>query len=125
MKKNIITLTTEVLSLASTIKVRGMEVPLKNGGTIIGGIDHTSVYGGSDLLEDVSMAIGCYEERDKSTDESPNGIRFDVELEDKMYDMHNFVMDNLEHIETLIHYWSNKGGLTPGKYNTVTLQKVE
>ena len=75
MRKNIITLTKEALALCATIKVREMELPSEiAGGTVIAGIEKTSVYGGSDLLEDVSMAIGCYELRDKDSDESPNGI---------------------------------------------------
>lgn len=126
MRKNIITLTKEALDLCATIKVREMELPSEiAGGTVIAGIEKTSVYGGSDLLEDVSMAIGCYELRDKDSDESPNGILFDEDLENKMYTLHEFVMDNLVNIETLIHYWSNKGGLTPGTYDTITLQKID
>lgn len=125
MKKNRIVLTKEILALSSTIRIREMGVANGNLGTVIAGIDSTSIYGGSDLLEDVSMAIGCYDDRIKDTDENPNGIRFDETLEDKMYDLHNFVMENIETIENLIHYWSNKGGLSPGTYNTVTLQKVE
>lgn len=125
MKKNRINLTKDVLSLASTIRVRELGIPSDKCGTIVAGIESISVYGGSDLLEDVSMAIGRYDERNKDTDENPNGIRFDETLEDEMYELHKFVMDNIEVIECLIHYWSNKGGLTPGTYNTVTFQKVD
>lgn len=125
MKKNRINLTKDALSLASAIRVRELGVPNGTYGTIVAGIESTSVYGGSDLLEDVSMAIGRYEERNKDTDENPSGIRFDESLEDEMFDLHRFVMDNIETIENLIHYWSNKGGLTPGTYNVVTLQKEE
>ena len=62
MKKNRIVLTKEILALSSTIRIREMGVANGNFGTVIAGIDSTSVYGGSDLLEDVSMAIGGYDD---------------------------------------------------------------
>lgn len=127
MKKNLLTLTDEVLALASTIKVREMDIPSNTimGSSIVAGIENKSVYGGSDVLEDVSLALGCYDKHDVDSEENSNGIQFEKSLEDKMFDIHEFVMDNLINIETLIHYWSNKGGLTAGTYNVVTLQKVE
>ena len=124
MKKNRIELTEDVLKLISTIKVRRIEVPNEIGnGMYIAGIDNASTYGGSDLLEDVSMALSCYDQHIEGTESNANGILFDEELENKMYDMHEFVIEHLYEIEALVHYWSNKGGLTPGVYNTLTFQK--
>lgn len=126
MKKNRLVLTEEILKLVSTIKIRDVDLPSDMmGGRIVAGIESNSVYGGSDLLEDVSRAIGIYEEKIDGTEENSNGIQFDIDTENKMYDMHEFVMNNLIDIENLIHYWSNKGGLKPGTYHTITLEKLE
>ena len=126
MKKNRITLTDEILSLVSAIKIREADFPSDMiGGRFIAGIESNSVYGGSDLLEDVSMAIGVYDERVVGSEENANGVQFDASLENQMFDMHEFVMKNLITIEHLIHYWSNKGGLKPGTYNTITMEFVE
>ena len=125
MKKNRITLTDEMLKLVSTIKIYDTDLPSGTpGGRIIAGIESNSVYGGSDLLEDVSMAIGLYDEHINGTEEDPEGISFNKDIADKMYDMHDFVIKNLIVIEHLIHYWSNKGGLTEGTYDTITMQKI-
>ena len=124
MKKNRITLTEDTLKLISVIKLREADFPSEiKGGRFVAGIESNSVYGGSDLLEDVSMAIGVYDERIDGTDENPEGISFSLDIEEKLYAMHEFVMNNLIDIEHLMHYWSNKGGLTPGTYNTKTFEK--
>lgn len=126
MKKNRITLTDEMLKLASAIKIYDADFPSSiPGGRYVAGIESNSVYGGSDLLEDVSMAIGIYDEHEIGTEENADGIVFSKELQDKMYDMHEFIMNNLITIEQLIHYWSNKGGLSAGTYNTITMQKID
>jgi hypothetical protein len=72
------------------------------------------------------MAIGCYDKRVEGSEDESHGIIFeDEELENKMYDMHEYIMKNITDIENLLHYWSNKGGLTEGTYNTITLQKED
>ena len=123
MKKNRIKITKDVLDLVTTIKVR--ETDFNEGiGHFVAGIDAKSVYGGSDLLEDVSLALGCYDKRIIGTEDDNTGIIFeDKELQDKMFDLHEFVMKHIVDIENLIHYWCNKGGLTEGTYNTITFQK--
>ena len=125
MKKNRIKLTKEAIDLVTTIKVR--ETDFNEGiAHYVAGIDANSVYGGSDLLEDVSMAIGVYDQRIAGTEENSCGITFaDKELMDRMFDLHEFVMKHIVDIENLIHYWSNKGGLSEGTYNTITMQKEE
>lgn len=125
MKKNIITLTDEMLSLISCINIREMDYELDDNETsVIAGIENKSIYGGSDILEDISRAIGCYDKHIAGTEENPSGIQFDEELENKMYDMHEYILENIVDIENLLHFWSNKGGLTSGSYNTVTFQKI-
>lgn len=126
MKKNIITLTNEMLSLISCINVREMDYELDdNGTTVIAGIENKSIYGGSDILEDISRAIGWYDKHIGGTEENPNGIQFDEDVENEMYDMHEYIIENIVYIENLLHYWSNKGGLTSGSYNVMTLQKID
>jgi hypothetical protein len=124
MKKNRITLTEEILKLASSIKVRDVEIPSEiSGNTYIAAIENASVYGGSDLLEDASMILGFYDEHIEGTEENSNGVQFDAETENKIFTLHEFIIENLITIEELIHYWSNKGGLKPGTYNTITMER--
>lgn len=124
MIKNRITLTEDVLKLASAIKIRDVEIPSEiSGNTYIGAIENASLFGGSDLLEDASMILGIYDEHIEGTEENSNGVQFNADVEDKIYTLHEFIVENLIVIEGLIHYWSNKGGLKPGTYNTITMER--
>ena len=124
MKKNRITLTEDILKVVSTIKVFPVEIPNEfNNGKYIAAIDNKSTYGGSDVLEDISYALSCYDEHEEGSENNSNGLVFSEDLENKMYDIHEFIIEHLVEIETLMHYWSNKGGLKPGTYNTITMEK--
>lgn len=124
MKKNRITLTEKNLQLISTIKMRKIEIPSNfNNGKYIIGAEDISLFGGSDLLFDASMALGCYDKHIEGTSENYNGIQFPPEVENEIFDMYEFIVNNIDTIESLVHYYSNKGGLTPGTYNTITFEK--
>lgn len=124
MKKNRITLSEKILKLVSAIKLRPIDLPSNfNNGKYIIGAEDISLYGGSDLLVDASMILGCYDEHIKGTTENYNGIQFPPEIENEIFDMHEFIVNNIDTIESLVHYYSNKGGLTPGTYNTITYEK--
>lgn len=124
MKKNRITLTDDILKLVSVLTVREIDLPSDfNNGRYICGLENYSLYGGSYLLEDMSRALGIYDQRIEGSEDESTGVTFDEETENMMYDLHDFILKNLITIENLLHYWSNKGGLTAGTYNTITFQK--
>jgi hypothetical protein len=124
MKKNRITLTDDILKLVSVLTVREIDLPSDfNNGRYICGLENYSLYGGSYLLEDMSRALGIYDKRIEGSEDESTGVAFDEETENMMYELHDFILKNLIEIENLLHYWSNKGGLTAGTYNTITFQK--
>lgn len=124
MKKNRITLTEDNLKMISALSTQKIDIPSDFGyGNYIIAMQDNSLYGGSDILEDVSRILGIYDKHIEGTEENYNGIQFSEEIEKYIYDNHEFIVKNISIIETLVHYYSNKGGLTPGTYNTITFEK--
>lgn len=124
MKKNRITLTEDMLKLISAIKFRNVEIPSDfNDNKYIIAVEDKSMYGGSDLLEDVSYILGVYDQHIEGTEENHNGIQFPENIENYIYDLHEYILKHIVEIETLVHYYSNKGGLLPGTYNTITFDR--
>jgi hypothetical protein len=80
------------------------------------GIDQYNLFGGNYVLEDIAIAIGKYDQMFEDTKEDATGPRFPQELEDYMMDLYEYIWTNLEFIESLIHQYVVKGGLTPGTY---------
>ena len=74
---------------------------------------------GSHLLEDMAMILGKMDKAIPNTEHNPNGRAFDDETEKYMLDIHQYMVENLTHIETLIHQFVTKGGLTPGTYECI------
>ena len=112
-----IKLTEDTLALISNIhfdKLPNLDTNKKQ--KLNWGLDFFSLYGGSFALEDISYIIGKYDEHIKGTEESPLGPRFSPELEDYMWNLHEYIVDNIYYIENLVHYYANKGGLSPGIY---------
>jgi hypothetical protein len=124
MKKNRITLTEDNLKMISALSTQKIDIPSDFGyGNYIIAMQDNSLYGGSDVLEDVSRILGIYDKHIEGTEENYNGIQFPEEIEKYIYNNHEFIVKNISIIETLVHYYSNKGGLTPGTYNTITFEK--
>lgn len=81
-------------------------------------IDRKQVFcaGGMHLLEDMAMALNIYDRAIKGTEDDPEGKAFNEEDTERMLSLHKYVVDNLYYIETLIHQFATKGGLTKGVY---------
>jgi len=80
-------------------------------------IDKTHVFSvGLHLLEDMSMALGIYDRAIKGTEDDPEGRAFSEEDTKYMLDLHKYIVDNLYYIETLIHQFAAKGGISVGVY---------
>jgi len=119
-----INLTEDMLALVSNIHFTHVPDTRSERYPLTWGIDMFSLYGGSFALEDISHILGKYDQVIKGTEESANGPRFPKELEDYMWDIHTYIVDNIEYIEDLVHYYSNKGGLKPGTYKCKSNSKV-
>lgn len=70
----------------------------------------------SSLLEDVSLILGWRGLAIPHTENDENGRAFPEDVEKKMFDIYNYVRDNLYYIETLIHQFVVNGGITEGTY---------
>ena len=71
---------------------------------------------GSHLLEDLAMILGYNDSAIKGTEEDPDGKAFPDEIESHMLEVHNYIVDNFFYIESLIHFYVTRGGLTEGEY---------
>ena len=80
------------------------------------GIDQYSLYGGTYVTEETSRILGFYDQHIVGTEEDPQGVAFSDELTEHMWELHNYICNNMELILSLVLYYSNKGGLTPGTY---------
>ena len=118
-----ITLTEDMLKLISNIHYG--EVPQLDSkrNTLAYGIDFNSLYGGS-TLEDVAYILGRYDEHIPGTENNFLGADFPKGLKDYMLEMHMYIVDHIQDIEELVHWFSNKGGLQPGTYKCKSNERL-
>lgn len=88
------------------------------------GLDKYSLYGGTFVMEDVALAIGKLDQAIEGTENDYNGRKFSKELEDYMWELHLYIWEHLELIESLVHQFIVRGGLTPGKYTCIDYEKI-
>ena len=86
------------------------------------GYDSYSLWGGSFLFEDLALILGFFNESLEGTENDYTGRRYSPEREEYMLELYQFFEDNLYYIESLVHQFSIKGGLTPGTYKCVDYQ---
>lgn len=70
----------------------------------------------STLVEDVSMILGLRDKAIPNTEFNANGRAFPEEITKYIFDIYNYVKENLYYIETLIHQFVIIGGITEGIY---------
>lgn len=119
MAKLKIELTDDLISLISNIKFKEVPEPLTDNDTreyIEYAIDYNSLYGGDFVFEDISYILGRYEEHVPGTEEDALGPRFPKELEDYMWDLHSYILENIDSIEEIVHQFCGKGGIKAGTY---------
>ena len=79
--------------------------------------DKTHLYNlGSHLLEDLAMILGYNDSAIKGTEEDPDGKAFPDEIEAHMLEVHNYIVDNFFSIQSLLHFYVTRRGLTEGEY---------
>ena len=119
-------LTEDVLKLVSCIRFRELPHFEENDEREHVGyeIDMQSIYGGDFLLEDMSFILGLYDQHIVDTEEDADGPKFPKEVEEKMINLHLFILDNLDSIEEIVHQHVLKGGVTPGVYKCKDYQRI-
>ena len=113
-----ITLTEDHLRLISNIKFEKFTVAQGPATERFAwGIDQWNLFGGTFVLEDVSIILGKYDQAyDK---DSYSGPKFAKELEDYMWDLYEYIHENLTFILDLVLKYSMKGGLQVGTYKFI------
>jgi hypothetical protein len=86
------------------------------------GYDNFSIWGGSYLYEDIALVLGFFEESLEGTENDYTGRRYSPEREAYMNELYDFFDENLFYIESLVHQFCDKGGLTPGTYKCIDYQ---
>lgn len=112
-----ITLNEDHLKLITEIRFEAFSFDAENRNGRFGwGIDQYNLFGGTYVLEDVSRILGKYDEHIAGTEEDPQGVDFTDETKTYLWNVYQYIWDNMEYIISLLLYFSNKGGLTPGTY---------
>lgn len=76
------------------------------------------------LIEDMCMILGYQDKAIPNTENDADGRAFDDETTKYMIDVYEYVVNNLSDIETLIHQFVVKGGLTPGVYKCLDNEQI-
>jgi len=102
-----IELTKDIIDLLGLIKVEktpiGVEILSKD------------LFYNSDVLQNVLMVWGEYDNFISGTEKSFEGKKWDKELEDKAWNVYNYIIDNLDEIISILLVYA-KAGVNPGIY---------
>ena len=71
--------------------------------------------GGTYVMEDVAMITGHYGE---AIDDGPHGKVYPKELEDHMWELYLYIVNNMEYVIKLVLWSVSNGGLQAGTYKT-------
>ena len=111
-------LTKDLIKLISNIRFCQYK-PIKDDDErqeIYYGIDINSLYGGDFLFEDMSFILGIYDKHIIGTEEDAEGPDFHKEDKYYMWELHSYILDNLQNIEEIVHQFVGQGGLKEGTY---------
>lgn len=76
------------------------------------------------LLEDMSLILGYQDKAIENTKNDADGRAFDENTEKYMVGVYEYIFENLGDIESLIHQFVVKGGLTPGVYKCLDNEMI-
>lgn len=79
------------------------------------GCDQWSLFGGTYVLEDVAMILGYFDQAIENSENLATGRRFPEELEEKMYNLYQYIYQNLDDIITIV-FNNIENGIKAGTY---------
>lgn len=82
------------------------------------GYDSVNPYGGSYLIEDIAMILGHWDKAVPGTERDYDGRKFGLELEQELYELHMYLMDNFKFILSIMGQYIVKG-VKEGEYTAI------
>jgi len=82
------------------------------------GVDTINPYGGSYLMEDLAMILGYWDKAVEGTESDYDGRKFGLENEQIMIDTHNYLMERMPFILTMLFQFVDEG-IKPGLYTSL------
>lgn len=82
------------------------------------GYDTINPYGGSYLMEDIAMILGYWDKAIPGTENDYDGRKFGIENEQKMLDIHTYLMDNIRFVFSIVFQFMEIG-IKPGLYTSL------
>lgn len=117
MAKKTIELTEDHIKLLKSIKFESFVFDGDSRNGRIGwGIDQYGPWGGNYPIEDIALVLGHYGEFIPGTEDNVSGKEYPEELQKHFLDLYDDITYNMEYMFDLLIYFTDKGGLTPGKY---------
>lgn len=111
-----ITLTEDIIKFIKFLKVKKI-----NDRAI--GFDTYELYPESHLFDFMANILGLKDHMIKGTEENPMGAEYDEEATNKMIEIDEFIVTNLEYIEEILHQFCDVG-IKPGKYSCLAYQRI-
>jgi hypothetical protein len=111
MAKITINLTEEHIKLISQIRNERID-------DIYIGYDTINPYGGTYLMDDLAMILGYWDKAIPGTENQYDGRKFGLENEQKMIEVHSYLMENFQFILSIVIQFVTKG-IKPGKYTSI------
>jgi hypothetical protein len=87
------------------------------------GIDTYGLYPESHLFDFMAMVLGLLDHRVAGTEENPLGAEYDVETTKKLHELDEYIVNNIEYIEEILHQFCDVG-VKPGKYSCLVYQRL-
>jgi hypothetical protein len=87
------------------------------------GYDLYGLYSESHLFDFMAMVLGLRDHMIPGTEENPMGAEYDEETTNKMTEIDEFIVNNLEYIEEIVHQFCDVG-VKPGKYSCLAYQRI-
>lgn len=82
------------------------------------GVDIYNPYRGSHLMEDLAMIFGIWDKYTEGTENDFDGRKYGFETEKMMLDYHNYVIDNLKFILSIMSQFIDTG-VKSGTYTAI------
>ena len=112
-----ITLTEDHIKLLQAIKFETFVFDGESReGRFAWGIDQYAPWGGNFPIEEIALILGHWEDALPESINDWDGRKVPDELQNKFYDLYDYITNNMEYLFSLLIYYTDKGGLTPGTY---------